>query len=72
MKQQLRATNDRWLRVMGAARQRWQLLTNDDLADVRGNTDRLIGVLQQRYAISRGQALRELAAWRDSLAQGTA
>ncbi len=60
-------TSDRWLRVMAMARQRWDKLTDDDLAGVRGNTERLITALQQRYGMARAQALQELAAWRQTL-----
>jgi uncharacterized protein YjbJ (UPF0337 family) len=72
MNRQMRTASNRWLGVMKAARQRWNQLTDDDLADVRGNTERLISALQSRYGIARGQALKELAAWRQSLAQQTA
>lgn len=61
-------THDRWQGVMAIARQRWDRLTDDDLADVRGNTERLIGALQRRYGLARDQALKELAAWRRTLA----
>ena len=51
-------TNDRWVRVMGMARQHWDKLTDDDLAAVRGNSERLISALQTRYGIARAQALQ--------------
>jgi uncharacterized protein YjbJ (UPF0337 family) len=60
-------TNDRWTRVMGMARQHWDKLTDDDLAAVRGNSERLISALQTRYGIARAQALVELATWRQAL-----
>jgi uncharacterized protein YjbJ (UPF0337 family) len=72
MAQQMRPASDRWLRVMKAARQRWNRLTDEDLADVRGNTERLISALQRRHGMARDQALRELVAWRQSLAQRAA
>ena len=65
MNQQM--TNDRWVRVMGMARQHWDKLTDDDLAAVRGNSERLISALQSRYGIARAQALVELAMWRQVL-----
>lgn len=64
---QMHTASDRWLRTMGIARERWNQLTEDDLADVRGNTERLISALQRRYGMAREQALKELAAWRRSL-----
>jgi uncharacterized protein YjbJ (UPF0337 family) len=59
--------SDRWQRVMHAARERWDRLTEDDLRSVRGNAERLISVLQERYGMARGEALKELTAWSQSL-----
>lgn len=67
MTEQMNSTNDRWQRVMAMAQQRWDKLTDDDLANVRGNTERLISALQQRYGLARVQAVTELAAWRQTL-----
>lgn len=72
MAKQLDTVNTQWTRLMTAARQRWDRLSDDDVQDVRGNTERLISVLQTRYGFARAQALRELAAWRQSLSTGAA
>jgi uncharacterized protein YjbJ (UPF0337 family) len=72
MAQQMRTASYRWLAVMKAARRRWNRLSDEDLADVHGNTERLISALQRRYGMARDQALRELVAWRQSLAQRAA
>ncbi len=64
---QMHTTSNRWLRTMAIAREQWNQLTDEDLADVRGNTERFISVLQRRYGMAREQALKELAAWRRSL-----
>ncbi len=70
MTEQMHSTSDRWPRVMAFARQRWDRLTDDDLANVRGNTERLINALQERYGLARWQALKELSAWRQTLQAG--
>ena len=67
MSERMTTTSDRWLRVMATARQHWDKLTDDDLASVHGNTERLISALQQRYGLARAQALKELSAWRRTL-----
>lgn len=64
--------NDQWTRLMDAARQRWDRLTEDDVQSVRGNTERLISVLQTRYGFARQQAIKELTAWRQALSTGAA
>ena len=58
---------DRWQQVKTVALQRWELLNQDDLDAVRGNTERMITLLQNRYGFAREEAMRELAAWSKSL-----
>lgn len=72
MAQRIQTVNEQWTRVMTAARARWSKLTDDDVQDVRGNTERLITVLQVRYGSSRQQVIRELTAWRQALSTGAA
>lgn len=67
MAQQIGRVTERWQRVMSAARQRWDKLTEADVDSVRGNAERLVSVLQSRYGFGRDQALRELGAWRQTL-----
>lgn len=52
---------------MDAAQTRWDRLSVDDVRGVRGNAERLLSVLQDRYGLGRDEALREVQAWRDSL-----
>ncbi len=46
----------KWNEMKGSMRQWWGKLTNDDWEEVKGNKDKLIGKLQQRYGYSRMQA----------------
>lgn len=57
----------RWLEIKGAARARWGRLTDDDLEFMRGERDRIVGRLQQRYDYAREDAEREVESWRDGL-----
>jgi tellurite resistance protein len=66
------SVNDQWTRLMAAARTRWDRLSEDDVQSVRGNTERLISVLQTRYGFARAQAIKELTAWRQALTTNTA
>ena len=50
----------KWMQVKGEARQRWGNLTDDDVAQIQGSTEKLIGKLQERYGYSREQAEKEL------------
>jgi uncharacterized protein YjbJ (UPF0337 family) len=58
---------ERWQRLMHAARERWDRLTEDDVRNVRGNAERMISVLQDRYGMARDEAQKELTAWSRSL-----
>lgn len=62
-----RQAKNRWQELTGAVRDRWSALSEDDVLSVRGNTERLITLLQTRYGFARDEAIRELAAWSRSL-----
>jgi uncharacterized protein YjbJ (UPF0337 family) len=38
-----------WNQVKGRVREKWGLLTNDDLEHIAGHKDRLIGKIQEKY-----------------------
>ena len=63
-----RDAKTRWQELTGAVRDRWTALTEDDVLSVRGNTERLISLLQTRYGFAREEAIKELTAWSRSLA----
>ena len=50
----------KWHQLKGEAKVRWGKLTDDDLDQVSGNAEKLIGRIQQRYGYAREQAEREV------------
>jgi uncharacterized protein YjbJ (UPF0337 family) len=48
----------KWRQVMGQAKQTWGKLTDDELAQVEGNAERLAGLLQEKYGQSQEQAAK--------------
>ncbi len=50
----------KWNEMKGNVRQWFGQLTDNDLEEVKGNRDKLIGKLEQRYGWSRMQAEQEL------------
>jgi uncharacterized protein YjbJ (UPF0337 family) len=54
----------KWKQFKGEAKQKWGKLTGDDLAEINGSKDRLVGVLQERYGKSKEAAEEEVDAWR--------
>ena len=45
-----------WNQLKGKVREKWGLLTNDDLEHIAGHKDRLIGKIQERYGKSKWEA----------------
>jgi len=46
--------------MKGDIRSRWGKLTDDDLTQIQGEAEKMIGKLQERYGYKRDQAEREL------------
>jgi len=42
-----------WNQVKGSIRERWAEITDDDLQKVKGNTDQLVGLIQQKTGTAR-------------------
>jgi uncharacterized protein YjbJ (UPF0337 family) len=49
-----------WNESKGKVKTKWGKLTDDDLTQVQGQKDRLVGVIQQRYGIAREKAEEQL------------
>jgi uncharacterized protein YjbJ (UPF0337 family) len=49
-----------WKQLKGQVRNWWGKLTDDDVDQIAGNRDKLVGKLQERYGYSREQAEREI------------
>jgi uncharacterized protein YjbJ (UPF0337 family) len=50
----------KWKQHVGAAKIAWGKLTEDELLVVDGRRDKLAGAIQERYAISRDEADRQV------------
>ncbi len=53
----------KWSQMKGEAKRRWAKLTDDDLVEVEGSYDKLIGKIQERY----GESREDIKKWIDSL-----
>lgn len=54
-----------WKQLVGKAKVAWGDLTDDDLAKVKGNAERLAGLVQEKYGRTREEAEREVKAFFD-------
>lgn len=52
-----------WTQTKGAIKEQWGKLTDDDLAEIQGRRDQLVGKVQTRYGISREQAEAQVSTW---------
>jgi uncharacterized protein YjbJ (UPF0337 family) len=49
-----------WNQIKGEAKIQWGRLTDDDLDQIEGNADKLMGKIQERYGYARDRAEREV------------
>jgi uncharacterized protein YjbJ (UPF0337 family) len=50
----------KWNQLRGEIRTRWGKLTDDDMTQIEGNAEKMIGKLQERYGYKREQAEKEM------------
>jgi uncharacterized protein YjbJ (UPF0337 family) len=53
----------KWSQLTGSAKTQWGKLTDDDLTQVEGEKDRLVGRIQERYGIAKDEAERQVDDW---------
>jgi uncharacterized protein YjbJ (UPF0337 family) len=56
-----------WKEFRGKAKSQWGQLTDDDLNQISGNKDMLIGKLQSRYGYSKDIASAQVKRWLDDM-----
>jgi len=49
----------KWKEIKGGIKEKWGKLTDDDLTEIGGKKDKLLGRLQQMYGYSRDKAEQE-------------
>lgn len=49
----------KWKELKGGVKEKWGKLTDDDLTQIEGNEDKLIGLLQKKYGYSKEKAKEE-------------
>ncbi len=52
-----------WKQLKGKVRQRWGELTDDDVDQIAGISEQLVGRVQERYGIARAEAERQVDSW---------
>lgn len=49
-----------WNEMKGTIKKQWGKLTDDEIQQINGDQDKLIGTLQKHYGYSKEQAQREI------------
>jgi len=50
----------KWKESKGQVKEWWGKLTDDDLQQIDGKSDQLVGILQQKYGYTKEEAEKEL------------
>jgi uncharacterized protein YjbJ (UPF0337 family) len=53
----------KWKQMKGDARTKWGKLTDQDLEQIAGQRDKLLGKIQERYGIAREDAEKQADEW---------
>jgi uncharacterized protein YjbJ (UPF0337 family) len=61
----------RWKQLRGRVRQEWGKLTDDQIDQINGSYDRLVGVLQENYGYTRERAEEEANRWLGNMESGS-
>ncbi len=60
----------KWKQMRGRVREQWGKLTDNQIDQIGGNYDRLVGVLQENYGYTREKAMQEADRWIDNMNRG--
>jgi uncharacterized protein YjbJ (UPF0337 family) len=52
-----------WKQFKGEVRKQWGDLTDDELEQIHGQRDVLVGKVQERYGIAKDEAARQVDEW---------
>lgn len=53
----------KWKQLVGSAKTQWGKLTDDELDQVEGGKDRLAGLIQEKYGVTKDEANRQIDDW---------
>ncbi len=56
-----------WHQLSGHVHQQWGKLTDNDVAQINGSREVLVGRLQERYGYAQSEANQQVDAWADRL-----
>ena len=54
-----------WKQFTGKVKEQWGKLTDDELDQIAGKRDMLVGRIQEKYGIAQEEAEKQVKAWED-------
>jgi uncharacterized protein YjbJ (UPF0337 family) len=59
--------NGKWHQVKGSIRAKWGEVIDDELAELDGNREKMVGKIQEKYGMTNGDAKKQLDFWINAL-----
>ena len=53
----------KWKQLMGSAKENWSKLTDNDLQEISGKREQLVGKIQETYGLTRREAEKQVWDW---------
>lgn len=53
---------------VGEAKKQWGELTDDELTEAKGDREKLVGLIQEKYGISKDEAEKQVEDWQEKAA----
>lgn len=53
----------KWKQVIGSAKSKWGELTDDDLQQIDGEREKMVGKIQERYGLAKEEAEKQVDDW---------
>lgn len=57
----------KWKQLSGEVKKQWGKLTDDEILEVNGDREILVGKIQEKYGIAKEHADRQIDKWTDKL-----
>ncbi|MDZ4770008.1 MAG: CsbD family protein [Chloroflexota bacterium] len=56
-----------WKQMTGEVKKQWGDLTDDEIMEINGNKDVMVGKIQAKYGIAKDEANRQIEEWSNKL-----
>jgi uncharacterized protein YjbJ (UPF0337 family) len=53
----------KWHEVKGSIRAKWGELTDDEVEQLDGNREKMVGTIQQKYGVAKEEAEKQVDEW---------